>query len=237
MKSESYRLSLEHRATIDDELRRTVLGLLEGEIGVIAASRILARLRNDISTAWPEMGEALIPFVAVDSDTDALPMGLTREMWAPLALAREDRKIVEAEACFREPARIACQRVLQLLDDDVTILWRPVGPRELELISASDMRKFPPRLTEQPIFYPVLTEGYAIKIARDWNAPRGGGFVTRFQVRRIFICRYPIHIAGGREYMEYWIPAEDLEAFNGAIVGRIEIVAEFPATNGAATNG
>lgn len=237
MKSGTYGLNLEHRATIHDELRRAALGLLEGEIGVIAASRILGRLRDDFSTAWPEMGEALIPFVAVDSDTDALPIGLTREMWAPSALASEDRKIDEAEEYFREPARIACQRVLQLLDDDVTILWRPVGPRELELISASGMRKFPLRLPEQPIFYPVLTEAYAIKIARDWNAPRGGGFVTRFQVRCSFVCRYQIQFAGGREYMEYWIPAEDLEAFNGAIVGRIEIVAEFPATNGATTNG
>ncbi|BGE86725.1 hypothetical protein Ms3S1_31610 [Methylosinus sp. 3S-1] len=228
MSSDSYHLNLERRATIDEELRRVVLGLLDGKIGVIAASRILARLRIDVSTAWPEMGEALNLFAAVDSETDALPMGPAREMWTPSALEREDHKIAEAEARFRDPVRIACQHVLQLLGDDVMILWRPVGPRELELISASGMREFPPRLPEQPIFYPVTTEAYAIKIARDWNAPRGGGFVTRFQVRRSFISRYPIHIAGGRENMEYWIPAEDLVEFNGAIVGQIEIVAEFP---------
>ena len=33
--------------------------------------------------------------------------------------------------------------------------------------------------------------------------------------------------AGGREHLEYWIPAEDLPAFNAAIVGRIEVTAEF----------
>jgi hypothetical protein len=37
-------------------------------------------------------------------------------------------------------------------------LWRPVGPEELALIRAADMRAFPPRLPEQPIFYPVLSK-------------------------------------------------------------------------------
>jgi len=33
--------------------------------------------------------------------------------------------------------------------------------------------------------------------------------------------------AGGRQHLEYWIPAEDLAAFNAAIIGKIEVVAEF----------
>ncbi|BAB48339.1 msr0834 [Mesorhizobium japonicum MAFF 303099] len=58
-------------------------------------------------------------------------------------------------------------------------LWRPIGPEELKLIEASNMRAFPPRLPEQPIFYPVLSEAYAVQIARDWNVPASGaGFVT-----------------------------------------------------------
>lgn len=113
------------------------------------------------------------------------------------------------------------------MHDEVVTLWRPVGP--LELIARTDMRAFPPRLPDQPIFYPVLTEAYATKIARDWNAPRGGGFVTRFQIRRDFISRYQVQEAGGREYQEYWIPAEHLPALNAAIVGQIEVVAEFAA--------
>jgi hypothetical protein len=42
-----------------------------------------------------------------------------------------------------------------------TILYRPAGPKELALIAASGCRRFPPRLPEQPIFYPVLNEDYA----------------------------------------------------------------------------
>ncbi|MCW5960282.1 MAG: hypothetical protein KIS76_08975 [Pyrinomonadaceae bacterium] len=46
-------------------------------------------------------------------------------------------------------------------------LFRPVGKNELALIEESDFTAFPPRLPEQPIFYPVLNENYAIQIARD----------------------------------------------------------------------
>ena len=68
---------------------------------------------------------------------------------------------------------------------DTITLWRPVGPKELALIEEAGFRAFPPRLPEQPIFYPVTTEAYAIKIARDWNVKASGsGYVTRFEVRK-----------------------------------------------------
>jgi hypothetical protein len=73
------------------------------------------------------------------------------------------------------------------MKDDAVTLWRPVGPKELELIRQSGMRAFPPRLPQQPIFYPVLSEEYARKIARDWNVPASGkGYVTRFRVTKLF---------------------------------------------------
>jgi hypothetical protein len=115
------------------------------------------------------------------------------------------------------------------VDQETLTLWRPVGPEELELIRQAGMRAFPPRLPEQPIFYPVLSEEYAVKIARDWNVPASGsGFVTRFQVKRSFIDRYQVQEAGGRSHLEYWIPAEELPAFNAAIVGPIEVISSFP---------
>ncbi len=109
-------------------------------------------------------------------------------------------------------------------------LWRPVGPEELALIEASGMRDFPPRLPEQPIFYPVTTRDYAIKIARDWNVPASGsGFVTEFDVDADFLSNYPVEVAGGRAHSEYWIPAADLPAFNAAIVGEIRMTDKFGA--------
>jgi hypothetical protein len=116
-----------------------------------------------------------------------------------------------------------------MMTEEVVTLWRPVGPKELELIRQANMRAFPPRLPDQPIFYPVLSEDYAIKIARDWNVPASGvGYVTRFSVKRAFLSRYEVQKAGGSQHLEYWIPAEDLSALNAAIVGEIEVVATFP---------
>jgi hypothetical protein len=111
---------------------------------------------------------------------------------------------------------------------ETVTLWRPIGPEELVLIEQSNMQEFPPRLPEQPIFYPVLTEDYAIKIARDWNVrASGSGFVTRFEVLKSYLDDYDVQEAGGRAHLEYWIPAEEMDAFNTAIVGQIVVTQEF----------
>lgn len=109
-----------------------------------------------------------------------------------------------------------------------TILYRPVGEKEFDLIRASGWKAFPPRLPEQPIFYPVLNQDYAIKIARDWNARDGkSGYVLRFAVESEFLNQFPVQTVGSRIHQEYWIPSEDLQEFNSHIVGEIEIVNEF----------
>jgi hypothetical protein len=114
------------------------------------------------------------------------------------------------------------------MTEDTITLWRPVGPVELRLIAESGMSAFPPRLPEQPIFYPVVTEEYAVKIARDWNVRESGsGYVTRFEVLGAYLRRYQVQNAGGKAHREYWIPAEEMDAFNAAIVGPIEIIHEF----------
>jgi hypothetical protein len=111
------------------------------------------------------------------------------------------------------------------------VFYRPVGPKELTLIEASGYRTFPPRLPEQPIFYPVCNEEYAAEIASKWNAtsPTTGyrGYVTRFRVRADFANRYPVQTVGGRRHQELWVPAGELAEFNEDIVGLIEVVAEF----------
>lgn len=110
-----------------------------------------------------------------------------------------------------------------------TTLFRPVGPKELKLIEDSGWTAFPPRLPEQPIFYPVTNEAYAIQIARDWNVPASGsGFVTRFEVDAEYLERFDIQTVGGREHTELWVPAEELEEFNRHIVGKIEVTKKFP---------
>jgi hypothetical protein len=111
---------------------------------------------------------------------------------------------------------------------EATTLFRPTGEKELALIRESGWRAFPPRLPEQPIFYPVLNEEYATQIARGWNTRDGGtGYVLRFQVETEYLAQFPVQIAGARIHEEYWIPAGELQEFNRHIVGLIEMVSEF----------
>jgi len=114
------------------------------------------------------------------------------------------------------------------MNAETTILYRPVGPQELALIRASGFRVFPPRLPEQPIFYPVLNEEYANDISRKWNVrDHGAGYVTRFHVRTDFLAKYPVQIVGDSTCAELWVPAEELAEFNANIVGLIEVIAEY----------
>jgi hypothetical protein len=114
--------------------------------------------------------------------------------------------------------------------NETIILYRPTGPKELALVRDSGFRKWPPRLPDQPIFYPVTNEAYAIQIARDWNVKASGaGYVTRFFVRTEFMQRYKVEKVGGSQHTEWWIPAEELEEMNANIVGLIEVIHEFKA--------
>lgn len=108
-------------------------------------------------------------------------------------------------------------------------LWRPMGAQELGLIEDSGWRRFPPRLPEQPIFYPVLTFAYAEQIARDWNSKReNAGFVVEFEVSDATALRYPAQNAGAANvHRELWVPAEELSAFNDSIEGLIRLVASY----------
>lgn len=111
---------------------------------------------------------------------------------------------------------------------DVTTLYRPVGPKELKLIELSGWKKFPPRLPEQPIFYPVMNEQYAIQITREWNVPASGsGYVTKFNVRTDYLKKFEVQNVGGEIHDELWVPAEELEEFNDNIVGLIEVTQSF----------
>ncbi len=47
------------------------------------------------------------------------------------------------------------------------------------------------------------------------------------RVRSDYLARHPLQMAGARTHQEHWIPAEEMDEFNAAIVGPIEVTAEF----------
>ena len=93
------------------------------------------------------------------------------------------------------------------------------------------MRRFPPRLSHQPIFYPVVNLEYARQIAGEWNPPDKNsgfaGFVTQFGVSSTYLSKFELHTAGSAVHREYWIPATELNSFNRAISGLISVEEGF----------
>jgi hypothetical protein len=114
---------------------------------------------------------------------------------------------------------------------EVETLYRPVGQPELDLIEASGWTAFPPRLDWQPIFYPVLNEEYATRIAAEWNTKdelNGSvGYVLRFDVEVSYLSQFPAEQVGDEQCLEYWIPAERLDEFNSKIQGWITVISEW----------
>ena len=53
------------------------------------------------------------------------------------------------------------------------------------------------------------------------------GYVTRFDVKKSVSDKYQPEIVGAREHEEIWVPAEELTAFNEAIVGKIRVIAKY----------
>jgi len=207
----------------------TARAVLDHELGMIEGCIALARYAHEVVPNWA-IDHDFVVFGAVASSADHLPFGQVRAHWSATPLDKADAEITAINQKHGEAVRKACRSVIERFSAgkrSVT-LYRPVGPKELDLIVKSGWREFPPRLPDQPIFYPVTNEAYATQIARDWNVKASGaGFVTRFNVNGYYLSRYRVEKVGGAKHTEYWIPAEDLAEFNRNIHGIIEVIAEF----------
>jgi hypothetical protein len=80
-----------------------------------------------------------------------------------LQLLDDPRRLLRSEI---RGGRWACQSqtapslngTCTMPDSKTMTLWRPCGPAELELVRESGWTAWPPRLPDQPIFYPFLNE-------------------------------------------------------------------------------
>lgn len=208
---------------------QTAKDMLDGNIGILDGCLSMSTYAHTVVPDWRVDPDFLI-FGAIASSIDHLPFGQVRSRWSATGLAKADAEIEAITEGHRVRIRSACENIIARFGPGrrTTTLYRPVGPKELELIAATGWHEFPPRLPDQPIFYPVTNEAYAIQIARDWNVKvSGAGFVTRFDVDAYYLSRYKVEKVGGAIHTEYWIPADDLPEFNRNIAGLIVVTAEF----------
>lgn len=80
-----------------------------------------------------------------------------------------------------------------------------------------------------------MNKEYASEIASQWNTNDEFGnylgIVTQFELEITEFEKYKIENVGGSHHNEIWVPAENLNIFNRAIVGKIEVVEVFVGEN------
>ena len=113
--------------------------------------------------------------VTVQLRRGVLADALGMESHAPAAA--EDAVVVLHQRGERRPRRLVersdtvggrCHEINVAPDQDHRSRARAT------LVEASGWRQWPPRLLDQPAFYPVLSEEYATMFARDWNVRHSG---------------------------------------------------------------
>lgn len=162
-----------------------------------------------------------VKFTALDALTDGFKTSLITDAVKGVNIQPNDCDLAIQEM---EQAGVKMITSDDVLGDTIT-LYRPTGPEELALVEQSGFKNWPPRLPEQPIFYPVMNQAYAEQRATEWNIPASGcGYVTKFEVNREFLKPYERKIVGGKMHEELWIPAEEIDALNENIVGKIEVI-------------
>jgi outer membrane translocation and assembly module TamA len=113
----------ERQEQIRIHILRIARQLVAGEIDVIAASRELGYLRHEVE---PQLANVLVTSTAIDSETDALPVGDMRKEWSPEALKRKDKEIAETEDFYRESAINAATELIRLLETPSLIPTLPI---------------------------------------------------------------------------------------------------------------
>jgi hypothetical protein len=98
-----------------EQARRTIAetarAMLAGRMSFIEGARALVRLRW--AAELPQFDDDIMPFVGIDSQTDALPLGRVREHWAPASLEKLQPEIDEAERWAKEFGEAACRKLVE----------------------------------------------------------------------------------------------------------------------------
>ena len=83
---------------------------LDGRITVLEAVRVLVSLAHTDAVADVEDRKFII---GIESETDHLPVGEVRKLWALSALREKDVEIARAEQLYRSDFLETCRRILQ----------------------------------------------------------------------------------------------------------------------------
>jgi hypothetical protein len=108
--AEQIRHNKEHREWAGEKIVALARSILSGESGIVEGSRHLTAWRFDVGA---ENDPDFIFFVAVDSETDDLPIGPVRQHWNLEVLRVKDAELAAYEAQVRVNAFAVCRSLIQ----------------------------------------------------------------------------------------------------------------------------
>ncbi|MCA1498761.1 MULTISPECIES: hypothetical protein [unclassified Bradyrhizobium] len=97
------------------EILTTAQDMLARRLTYIEGARRIVALA--MAARLDERDPDLLPFVGIDSETDALPFGEMRKYWQPTALAALQPEINEKEAWARDFGEPHCKSLVVRLSD------------------------------------------------------------------------------------------------------------------------
>jgi hypothetical protein len=92
------------------KIAETATAMLGGHMSFIEGARWICALRFEAKL--PDFDPDITPFVAIASETDTLPLGEARQLWAPDALAKLQPEIDKAEHWARNVGYSPCQKLI-----------------------------------------------------------------------------------------------------------------------------
>ncbi len=110
-----YRLDEQYAAHVNADLVSAARDFLAYKVGVIATARTMKPYLHTLEDHRSDLADATRTVVAIDSETDALPIGKVREMWHPSAAAMEDVKVKHAEELYHNDMFAVCQELVRVL--------------------------------------------------------------------------------------------------------------------------
>jgi len=97
-------------ATVRRRVAETAVAMLNGQMHFLEGVRLLTSLRHRAGVASDD--DDFDTFVAVDSETDSLPIGDVRRHWADEALQRLDPEIEAATQWAKQFASGTCESLV-----------------------------------------------------------------------------------------------------------------------------
>jgi hypothetical protein len=103
--------NLEEVQFLWSEVRNEAEDILNGQTGILEGVRELAYLSQRLAPVKTDADFSV--FIALDSETDHLPVGEERKNWAASALSEKDEEIRRFENLYRERVFAACRELIK----------------------------------------------------------------------------------------------------------------------------